>query len=139
MRRNAGPGLPSPTGLPSSVTMASTSFDDEVVTHFHGLLPAVELSPGLDATTAWVLSGTPLPDGMRVLQLPPQFNGLVVITPELIATSTAAGYPIWVWPNDRSLENVASYTTFLQQGVVGLNINFPSEGVAAVADFVAAG
>jgi len=115
-----------------------TSFADEVVTHFHELLPEVELSPGLDATTAWVLSGTPLPDGMRILQLPPQFNGIVVITPELVAASTAAGYPIWVWPNDRSLENEASYADYLRQGILGLNINFPAEGVAAVADFVAA-
>ena len=112
-----------------------TSFDDEIVRYFHGLLPDVEISPGLDATTAWVLGRTPLPDGMRILQLPPDYNGIDVITETLVADSTAAGYPIWVWPNDRDLENVESYRAFLELGVTGLNINFPTDGVIAVDDF----
>ncbi len=115
-----------------------TSFDDAIVTHFHGLLPDVELSPGLDATTAWVLSRTPLPEGMRILQLPPDYNGIEVITAELVADSTAAGYPIWVWPNKRALENLGSYRAFLELGVVGLNINFPVQGVAAVDEYTEA-
>ena len=57
----------------------------------------------------------------------------VEITPELVTDSTAAGYPIWVWPNDRNLENLQSYQQFLAQGILGLNINFPAEGVRAVA------
>lgn len=114
-----------------------SSFDDEIVSYFHTLLPEVEVSPGLDAITAWVLSRTPLPDGMRILQLPPQFGGTTVITDQLVADSTGAGYPIWVWPNDRTLENLDSYLTFLRQGVTGLNINFPGQGVQAVHDFVA--
>lgn len=112
-----------------------TSFDDSIVTYFHTLLPDVELSPGLDATTNWVLGRTPLPDGMRILQLPPDYNGIDVITPELVAASDAAGYPIWVWPNQRELENYDSYLAFLELGVVGLNINFPLDGVAAVEAF----
>lgn len=111
-----------------------TSFDDSVVEVFHQLLPDVEVSPGLNATTEWVLARTPLPAGMRILQLPPEFGDVVVITPELIADSTAAGYPIWVWPNNRDLENYASYVSFIQMGIVGLNINFPQQGVRAVLD-----
>jgi poly(3-hydroxybutyrate) depolymerase/glycerophosphoryl diester phosphodiesterase len=112
-----------------------TSFQDDIVTYFHSLLPDVEVSPGLDATTAWVLGRTPLPDGMRILQLPPDYNGINVITPQLVTDSTAAGYPIWVWPNKRSLENLDSYRAFLAMGVVGLNINFPVDGVQAVEEF----
>ncbi|HNJ98298.1 MAG TPA: hypothetical protein PLV13_09250, partial [Ilumatobacteraceae bacterium] len=67
-----------------------------------------------------------------VLQLPPVYGDVTVITPELVADSTAAGYPIWVWPNDRNLENLQSYEDFLAQGILGLNINFPAEGVRAV-------
>ena len=44
---------------------------------------------------------------------------------------------IWVWPNDRGLENQASYLNFLDMGVVGLNINFPAQGVAAVREYLA--
>ncbi|MEO5899690.1 MAG: hypothetical protein ABIR68_06110, partial [Ilumatobacteraceae bacterium] len=109
-----------------------TSFDDATVDVFRGLAPNVEITPGLGASAAWILSGTPLPDGMRILQLPPKFNGLDVITPASIAKSHAAGYLIWIWPNDRTLENPASYAQFLGEGVDGLNINFPAAGVAAV-------
>ena len=126
------------TELDRAQASVVTSFDDEVVAYFHTLLPEVEVAPGLDLITAWVLGRTPLPAGMRILQLPPEFEGINVITPELVADSTAAGYPIWVWPNKRDLENLTSYQTFLDMGVVGLNINFPVEGVQAVLDFVAA-
>ena len=114
-----------------------SSFDDAALTAFHQLEPDVELSPGLDALTGWVLQRTPVPDGMRILQLPPEYSGLQIITSELVADSKAAGYLIWVWPNDRSLENLQSYLGFLEQGVDGLNINFPATGVAAVEEFTA--
>ncbi len=114
-----------------------TSFDDATVVAFHELLPDVEISPSLGPASAWVLEGTPLPDGQRILQVPPVFGDLVVITPDLIARSLAAGYLIWVWPNDRALENYDTYIGYLEAGITGLNINFPTEGVRAVEDFIA--
>lgn len=111
------------------------SFDDEVVSYFHSIAPDVEVSPGLGVLTAYVLDGTPIPDGMRILQLPPEYSGLQVITPDLVARTQADGYPIWVWPNDRRLENYDAYLAFLQQGIAGLNINFPAQGVQAALDF----
>lgn len=116
-----------------------SSFDDVALATFHELLPAVPLSPGLQLTTAWVINRTPLPEGYRILQLPPEFAGLRLLTPDLIADSTAAGYPIWVWPNDRAQENKASYRAFLDAGITGLNINLPLEGVQAVNEFEADG
>jgi len=112
------------------------SFDDSIVDYFHQIAPDVEVSAGLDVLTAYVLDGTPPPAGMRILQLPPEFSGLQVITPELIARATADGFPIWVWPNDRDLENYETYLAFLEQGIMGLNINFPAQGVQAVQEFV---
>ena len=112
------------------------SFDDSIVDYFHQVAPDVEVSAGLDVLTAYVLDGTPPPAGMRILQLPPEFSGLQVITPELIARATADGFPIWVWPNDRDLENYETYLAFLEQGIMGLNINFPAQGVQAVQEFV---
>lgn len=111
------------------------SFADDIVSYFHGIAPDVEVSPGLAVLTAYVLDGTPLPDGMRILQLPPEYGGLKVITAELIARTKHDGYPIWVWPNDRSLENLASYREFLDEGIDGLNINFPAQGVQAVKEY----
>ena len=115
------------------------SFDDGIVAYFHSIAPDIEVAPGLGALTAYVLDETPIPDGMRILHLPPEFAGLVVLTPELIERTKADGYPIWVWPNDRRLENYDAYLAFLQQGIAGLNINFPAQGVQAVNDFVTPG
>ena len=112
-----------------------TSFDDTIVTYFHQLAPTVAITPGLNAASAWVLSKTPLPDGMRILQLPPEYSGTKVLTPEVIAASKAAGYPIWVWPNDHIWENADGYAKLLAMGMDGLNINYPATGVKAVVDF----
>lgn len=112
------------------------SFDDEIVSYFHSIAPEVEVSPGLNVLTAYVLERTPIPDGMRILQLPPEYSGLQVITGQLVADTKASGYPIWVWPNERSQENLQSYRDFLSQGIEGLNINFPAQGVQAVQEFV---
>jgi glycerophosphoryl diester phosphodiesterase len=114
-----------------------TSFDDAVVAAFAGFAPTVELTPGLALSTAWVLDGTPLPKGMRILQVPPEYEGIEVLTPEMIAASKAAGYLIWVWPNDRKWETVDGYQQLLGMGMDGLNINYPALGVAAVQSFVA--
>ena len=108
------------------------SFDDAVVTKFHEFAPTVEISPGLGLSTQWVLNDEPLPDGMRILQLPPQFGGIEVLSAETMAKTHAAGYFVWVWPNDRALENLAGYQDLLEQGMDGLNINFPALGVEAV-------
>ncbi|MEY4175477.1 MAG: hypothetical protein RI900_2642 [Actinomycetota bacterium] len=114
------------------------SFDDEIVSYFHSIAPDVEVSPGLNVLTAYVLERTPIPDGMRILQLPPEYSGLQVITGQLVADTKASGYPIWVWPNERAQENLQSYRDFLSQGIEGLNINFPAQGVQAVQEFLAA-
>lgn len=113
-----------------------TSFDDTVVDAFHELAPTVEVTPGLNLSSAFILGGTPLPEGMRILQLPPEFQGIDVLTPEHVAASHAAGYVIWVWPNDHKYENPAGYASVLEQGMDGLNINYPADGVQAVQDFV---
>ena len=113
-----------------------TSFDDATVAAFQALLPDVEISPSLGPTSDWVLNGVPLPDGMRILQIPPTYGDVVVITPELLERASAAGYLIWVWPNNREFENYDSYLAYLEMGIAGLNINFPAEAVRAVTDFV---
>ncbi len=123
------------TGRDAASVVAS--FNDDIVSYFHSIAPDIEVSPGLSVLTNYVLNNTPIPDGMRILQLPPEYSGVKVITGQLVADATAAGYPIWVWPNDRALENLDSYRNFLSEGVTGLNINFPAQGVEAVSDYMA--
>jgi glycerophosphoryl diester phosphodiesterase len=111
-----------------------TAFDDAVVTAFHAMAPEVALSPGLDASTAFVLGGTPLPDGMRILQLPPEYQGIPVLTPATIAAAHAADYLIWVWPTEE--ETPALYDALLAAGLDGLNANHPVEAIDAVRRFL---
>ena len=114
-----------------------TSFDDAVVDAFHAAAPTVEVTPGLQLSSDFILHGKPLPAGMRILQLPVDYGDIHVLTPETIAASHAAGYVIWVWPDDRKWENPDGYTWLLAMGMDGLNINFPDQGVQAVRGFVA--
>ena len=108
-----------------------TSFDDARIEAFHGFAPTVALSPGLKATTAYVLSATAPPSGMTILQLPPEFNGVTVITPELIARTKAAGLVIWVWPNQANRETRALYDSLWAMGLEGINAATPADAVAA--------
>src|SRR4029450_1906175 len=57
-----------------------SSFDDDVIAAVRQMAPDVETSPGLGASAAWVLSGTPLPAGQRILQLPPRAQGIDGLT-----------------------------------------------------------
>ncbi|MET0908289.1 MAG: hypothetical protein ABWZ99_02380, partial [Ilumatobacteraceae bacterium] len=79
-----------------------------------------------------------LPAGQRILQLPPRFESTELLTPDIVDAIHGGGYVVWVWPNDRALENAAAYTDFLSRGVDGLNVNDPAAGVAAVEGFTAA-
>ena len=112
------------------------SFDDAVIAAVHELAPDVEVSPGLGVSSAWVLDGTPLPDGMRILQLPPVYGDIEVLSDEVVSRSHAAGYAIWVWPNDRTLETADAYRDFLERGMDGLNANFPATAVEALQAFI---
>jgi glycerophosphoryl diester phosphodiesterase len=114
------------------------SFEDAVVARVSAIAPDVEVSPGLASTAAFIVDGTPLPTGQRILQLPPTFESTELLTPDIIDAIHAAGYVVWVWPNDRALETAAAYAEFLTRGVDGLNINDPAAGVAAVEAFASA-
>ena len=109
-----------------------TSFDDKMVEEFHKLAPSVEMTPGLDATSNWVLKRTPLADGMRILQVPPDYQGIKVLTDQLVKDSHAAGYVLWIWPNERKWENTAGYQELLDMGVDGINAADPTTAIALV-------
>jgi glycerophosphoryl diester phosphodiesterase len=127
------------TELPRLDSVVVSSFDDAVIAHVTEIAPDIEVSPGVAATAAFIVDGTPLPDGQRILQLPPVFEETELLTPENIDAAHDAGYVVWVWPDDRALENAEGYADLLARGVDGLNINDPAVGVAAVETFLATG
>ena len=108
------------------------SFDDGVVDRFHELAPTVDVSPGLDRLTEWVLLGTELEDHFRIVQIPPFAQGLEVATAERIATAHEQGLEVWVWPDDAaSQENEAFYRELIERGADGVIAGRPEQMVAA--------
>ncbi len=109
-----------------------TAFDDELAEAFHEIAPDVAITPGLAAMTEYVLQGVAPPDGRTVLQIPPSYEGIEVLTPELVARAHADGLVLWIWPNDREWENTDGYTRLLDLGVDGLNAADPPAAVEVV-------
>ena len=81
------------------------SFNDDVMAAFHELAPDIVTSPGTGALTAWFLEGTDLLPTDRILQVPPQFGELDILTlPGFLDKARAENRAIWVWPNDASTQ-----------------------------------
>lgn len=107
------------------------SFDDALVSAFEELAPDVETSPGLNELTQWLLADEPL-EGHRIVQVPPEFNEIAVITPEFWMKVDEAGVEVWVWPNDAATqENEAFYRDLIAQGADGVIAGRPEQMSAA--------
>ncbi len=116
-------------GVADSVVVVS--FSDEVVSAFEAVAPGVETSPGTNELTQWVLADMPL-EGHRIVQVPPEFQGLEVVNEEFIALAADAGVEVWVWPNDAaSQENEAFYRVLLDLGADGIIAGRPAAMEAA--------
>jgi glycerophosphoryl diester phosphodiesterase len=116
--------------LDSSVVV---SFDDEVITAFRDMAPEVAVSPGLNTMAAWVLGGQPLDPAYRIVQVPPSFEGLSVVTPAFVERARAEGLTVWVWMDDAATqENEAFYRELLDLGVDGIIAGRPAEVTAAL-------
>jgi len=106
-----------------------TAFDDALAEAFHEMIPEVAITPGLQATTAYVLGHTLPADGRNILQIPPDYEGTKVLTPELVAQAHADGLKLWIWPNERKWENAEGYRQLLDLGVDGINAAQPEIAV----------
>jgi glycerophosphoryl diester phosphodiesterase len=130
MEAEAGPGVvPVLAGLIDANDLHErivvSSFDDALMEQFRALQPDVAASPGLQVMTGFYTNPGPLP-GYRILQVPPKFGEVVVLTPAFIAAAKANDLVLWVWPNDDSLETEAAYRDFLAQGLDGVINDRPS-------------
>ena len=89
------------------------------------------MSPGLDTLTAFVLAGGSIPMWEKILQVPPDYEGVEVFTPAYVEKTKAGGYINWVWPNGDG-EDEAGYLDLFTRGADGINASNPAAGVAAL-------
>lgn len=113
-----------------------TAFDDDLAEAFHELAPEVAITPGLDAMTRYVLAGEALPPERTIVQIPPDYEGVELLTPEFVERAHADGLVLWIWPNSREWENAEGYRRLLGLGVDGINAADPPTAVATVEEFV---
>lgn len=109
------------------------SFDDAVLGAFEALAPTVETSPGLAELTDWFLLGRPLVGAHRILQVPPAFEGVPVLTADFWRRVEFEGLEVWVWMDDPAAqENLAFYQELIAQGADGIIAGRPNEMAAAL-------
>lgn len=101
------------------------SFDDTIMAHFKSLAPEVATSPGLEETTAWFLARGPMPDH-RVLQVPPEFSGIEVVTQGFVDDAHANGLAVWVWFNGNDDDSPAVWQHLVDIGVDALLTGKPA-------------
>jgi glycerophosphoryl diester phosphodiesterase len=103
-----------------------TSFNDLAVAAFHELAPQIPLAPGRDELIAYFLTGQRPIDGTVALQVPVQFEGIPVATPEFVARAHADGYAVHVWFSGTAPEDEATYNALIDACVDGLMVAWPA-------------
>jgi glycerophosphoryl diester phosphodiesterase len=112
-------------GIEDSVVVVS--FDDALVEAFEARLPGVETSPGSNEMTQWLFGREPL-EGHRIVQVPPDFDGLAVITPSFWEKVAESDVAVWVWPsNAETQESTRFYAEMIDQGASGIIAGRPSQ------------
>ena len=101
------------------------SFDDGLLDHFKALAPAVATSPGVGTLTDWFFAGGPLPDH-QVLQVPPFFSGIEVVTQDFVDKAHANGLAVWVWFNGTDDDVPEVWQRLIDMGVDGLLTGRPA-------------
>lgn len=115
-------------GRTDSVVVVSVS--DDVLTAFRGLAPEVVTSPGIDAMFGWIVGATGFEPADLVLQLPPFYDGVEILSEDLIARAAEDGIEIWAWPDDAATqENADFYEELVEMGVDGVIAGHPELAV----------
>jgi glycerophosphoryl diester phosphodiesterase len=96
-----------------------SSFDDAVIDHVRAQLPGVMVSPGTSRVGQWFTDRGPMP-GFSILQVPPTYSGVTVLSPQFVDDAHAAGLAVWVWMNDRDQESEAFYRAMIDMKVDGI-------------------
>ena len=75
-------------------------------------------------------------DGRNIVQIPPEYEGLELLTPKFLAQAKKDKMVLWIWPNDKSWENATGYQKLLDMGVEGINAADPAVAVDTLQAFV---
>lgn len=109
-----------------------TAFDDDLAEAFAEAAPTVSITPGLGAMTSYVLGGEALPGGRNIVQIPPEYEGIELLTADFVQRAHGDGLVLWIWPNSREWENAQGYERLLDLGVDGINAADPPTAVEVV-------
>jgi glycerophosphoryl diester phosphodiesterase len=104
------------------------SFDDDVLAAFRRIAPGVATSPGLSTLVDWYV-GAPVEFAPTdvAFQVPPVYQGVEVLTPDVVARAQAEGFAVWVWMDDPDEQETASFfEDLLGRGVDGLLVARPA-------------
>jgi glycerophosphoryl diester phosphodiesterase len=120
--------------LGRSDSVVVVSFDADVIAAFRSFAPEVATSPALATLVDWYV-GAPVEFAPTdvAFQVPPVYEGVEVLTPDVIAEAQTEGFAVWVWMDDTSTqEQVDFYQELLDRGVDGLLVSRPSLAVPLV-------
>ena len=113
------------TGREKSIVVVS--FSDEVLTEFRNAIPDVATSPGQDSLVNWYLAGGALDPRDVIMQAPPVYEGVEVLTKETFDRAHAENRAVWVWMNDSAQETTEFYSKLVALGADGLLISSPTK------------
>ena len=113
------------TGREKSIVVVS--FSDEVMTEFRNAIPDVATSPGQDSLVNWYLAGGALDPRDVIMQAPPVYEGVEVLTKETFDRAHAENRDVWVWMNDSAQETTEFYSKLVTLGADGLLISSPTK------------
>ena len=113
------------TGREKSVVVVS--FSDEIMTEFRNAIPDVATSPGQDSLVNWYLAGGALDPRDVIMQAPPVYEGVEVLTKETFDRAHADNREVWVWMNDSAQETTEFYSKMVALGADGLLISSPTK------------
>ena len=113
------------TGREKSIVVVS--FSDEIMTEFRNAIPDVATSPGQDSLVNWYLAGGALDPRDVIMQAPPVYEGVEVLTKETFDRAHAENRAVWVWMNDSAQETTEFYNKLVALGADGLLISSPTK------------
>jgi glycerophosphoryl diester phosphodiesterase len=101
------------------------SFNDLAVARFHQLAPQVATAPGITGILAFWALGIPPGSGAKALQVPVEYNGIRITTPEFVQRAHDAGLAVHVWLSAQE-ENEAVYNELIDLCADGIMPAAPS-------------
>lgn len=97
-----------------------SSFNDAALKDFHAKAPQIGLAPGLEALTAYFLSGTLPPEGTVALQVPVMFGDIQVMSKDFVTRAHTDGYAVHVWFSGSAPDSAKTYNAMLDMCADGL-------------------